>query len=282
MKIEKINDNQIRCTLTKQDLSERELRLSELAYGSEKAKDLFRDMMNQAAVEVNFEANDYPLMIEAIPTGPDSLMLIITRVDDPDELDTRFSKFSPDHEVEDYTSEDDDEPAYADEVLTLYEKLQNELEEKEASKGSFMEVLKNELSQEDSDSDTDSEFTPLSEAITQKEKKKKKGAKAKKTKVPVLDVNVFIFDSLDDVTEYAYHITDAYHGKNTLYKDTVSNLYYLAMEKSDHTPKEFNRVCNTAYEFGRSTKSTYASVDYYEEHFEVIIRDTAIQILSVI
>ena len=45
MKIEKINDNQIRCTLTKADLEDRQIRLSELAYGTEKAKDLFRDMM---------------------------------------------------------------------------------------------------------------------------------------------------------------------------------------------------------------------------------------------
>ena len=32
MKIEKINDNQIRCTLTQADLADRELKLSELAY----------------------------------------------------------------------------------------------------------------------------------------------------------------------------------------------------------------------------------------------------------
>ena len=37
MKIEKINDNQIRCTLTQQDLENRHIRLSELAYGTEKA-----------------------------------------------------------------------------------------------------------------------------------------------------------------------------------------------------------------------------------------------------
>ena len=38
MKIEKISDNQIRCTLTRADLAERQLQLSELAYGTEKAK----------------------------------------------------------------------------------------------------------------------------------------------------------------------------------------------------------------------------------------------------
>ena len=41
MKIEKISDNQIRCTLTRADLADRQLQLSELAYGTEKAKSLF-------------------------------------------------------------------------------------------------------------------------------------------------------------------------------------------------------------------------------------------------
>ena len=45
MKIEKVNDHQIRCTLTREDLADRELKISELAYGTEKAKNLFRDMM---------------------------------------------------------------------------------------------------------------------------------------------------------------------------------------------------------------------------------------------
>ena len=34
MKIEKVNDNQIRCTLTREDLEDRHIKISELAYGS--------------------------------------------------------------------------------------------------------------------------------------------------------------------------------------------------------------------------------------------------------
>lgn len=94
MKIEKLNDNQIRCTLTHADLAARHLKLSELAYGTEKAKSLFKDMMQQASFDFGFEAEDIPLMIEAIPASADSIVLIITKVEDPEELDTRFSKFS--------------------------------------------------------------------------------------------------------------------------------------------------------------------------------------------
>ena len=84
MKIEKINDNQIRCTLTRDDLATRQIKLSELAYGTEKAKSLFRDMMMQAQAEYGFEADNIPLMIEAIPITPDSIVLIITKVEDPE------------------------------------------------------------------------------------------------------------------------------------------------------------------------------------------------------
>ena len=58
MKIERISDNQIRCTLTSLDLSSRGINLAELAYGSEKARNLFREMIQQAAQEVGFEAED--------------------------------------------------------------------------------------------------------------------------------------------------------------------------------------------------------------------------------
>lgn len=123
MKIEKVNENQIRCTLTREDLASRELKISELAYGTEKAKSLFRDMMQQANFEFGFEAEDIPLMIEAIPLNADCIVLIITKVEDPEELDTRFSRFAP--SVTEDSDEGSDEST-ADEVLDLFRRIQNE------------------------------------------------------------------------------------------------------------------------------------------------------------
>ncbi len=100
MKIEKINDMQIRCTLTREDLEEREIKIGELAYGSDKAKELFRDMMDRAAEEFGFEVDDIPLMIEAVPLSHDAIVLIISKVDSPEELDTRFSSFTENPEDE--------------------------------------------------------------------------------------------------------------------------------------------------------------------------------------
>lgn len=122
MKIEKVSDNQIRCTLTKEDLVSRELKISELAYGTEKAKNLFRDMMQQANFEFGFEAEDIPLMIEAIPMNAECIVLIITKVEDPEELDTRFARFAP--SVHEELDEADDDDSAADEVLDLFRRLQ--------------------------------------------------------------------------------------------------------------------------------------------------------------
>ncbi len=126
MKIEKVNDHQIKCTLTSTDLANRQLKLSELAYGSEKAKNLFRDMMQQAAFEFGFEAENIPLMIEAIPIGADSIILIITKVEDPEEIDTRFSKFAPSVSANDDYDSDMSSLAsdLADDVLDLFHKME--------------------------------------------------------------------------------------------------------------------------------------------------------------
>ena len=121
MKIEKINENQIRCTLTQSDLAERKLKLSELAYGTEKAKSLFQDMMQQAAFEFGFEAENMPLMIEAIPTSADSIVLIITKVEDPEEFDARFSKFAP------ATGSDANKLEGADTLRNLFEKVKEKM-----------------------------------------------------------------------------------------------------------------------------------------------------------
>jgi len=123
MKIEKVNDNQIRCTLTREDLASRELKISELAYGTEKAKNLFRDMMQQANFEFGFEAEDIPLMIEAIPLNGECIVLIITKVEDPEELDTRFSRFAP-SVTEDLDNGSYDAEDSPEEIHELFSQLQ--------------------------------------------------------------------------------------------------------------------------------------------------------------
>lgn len=254
MKIEKVNEHQIRCTLTREDLANRELKISELAYGTEKAKSLFRDMMRQAAFECGFEAEDIPLMIEAIPLNSECIVLIITKVEDPEELDTRFSKFAPSvHEDDDYDDSDELMEALsdgADEVLNMLRKMSN----------------------------SDASDMPAKTASSLSAESAKP-APAKENPTPQSSNRLFSFATLHDVTRLA-HVAAFYKGMNTLYKDEMTGSYLLLINADKQSASDFNRICNLISEYGRPEKTVLSSKAYLEEHYEPLIKDHAIGALA--
>ena len=241
MKIEKINDNQIRCTLTRADLAARQLQLSELAYGTEKAKSLFHDMMQQAAFEFGFEADDIPLMIEAIPASADSIVLIITKVEDPEELDTRFSKFapSPGGDWESAKESALEKLEGAEELLNLIGKVKESVS-----------------------------------ALSEKPSKET----AEEEKKPSL--RFFSFETMDQVIQAAHLLKSIYFGSNTLYKDQKADLYILVLTQSDLKTRDFNRICNMLSEYGSLEKASSASLAFLEEHCEMLVSGDAVQQLA--
>ena len=270
MKIEKVNDHQIRCTLTKADLADRQLKLSELAYGTEKAKDLFRDMMQQANLKFGFEAEDIPLMIEAIPLSGDCIVLIITKVEDPEELDTRFSKFAPSLQDLDDTIEDaiSDLGESADEILDLFKKVQN----------SALAKHLEELSSEGKEADLSIKDEELVSRHTSP-----KGNKNTEKEEPSLPVNVtkmVSFTNLNSLSSLAIMLNNFYQGQNSLYKDIANNCYYLVIAQSDHSPEDFNRLCNILSEHGRIERYSISREAYMQEHFKCIIKNNALEALS--
>lgn len=248
MKLERVNDHQIRCTLTRADLAARQLKLSELAYGSDKAKMLFRDMMQKATYELGFNAEDTPLMIEAVPVSSDSIILIITKVEDPEELDTRFANFAPSvHESEGSNSLEDliqSISSDAENVLDLFKKFRSQQPAEESQQGAADTVV-----------DIPSGFE-LTKA--------------------------FSFEKLDDVTKVAKLLSKFYNGENSLYRSSSSGKLILVIHKSQHTPEDFNKVCNILSEYGISETFTDSYAAYLEEHGETIIRDNALLTLSAI
>ena len=245
MKIEKVNENQIRCTLTKEDLISRELKISELAYGTEKAKTLFRDMMRQANFEFGFEAEDIPLMIEAIPLNAECIVLIITKVEDPEELDTRFSRFAPsvteDSEYNEELEELND--AASDDVLDLFRRLQPDPQEAEQGQ---------ETGAEHDGTNAD-----------------------ERTRT-----RIFQIGSLQLAMEVSAVIASRYHGKSTLYKDTVSDTYLMVMTQGDETREGFDRACNIVSEYGTLQRAMSASGTFLAEHCEALVKDNAVQALG--
>lgn len=259
MKIEKISDNQIRCTLTKEDLDSHQIRISELAYGTDKAKKLFREMMQQAQIEFGFEADNIPLMIEAIPVNGESVILIVTKVEDPEELDTRFSKFSPYKKTKQETLHFDG----ADNIIDIFQKLYEETQ-KVSSQG---DSSKNKEAKE-SGSSRISRNADASESVSNTQK------------VSVNLVRLYTFHALDDVIAAAHGLDGFYRGVNTLYKDENS-LYQLIVHQSSCTAEEFNKVCNILSEYSSGRAFTAAGEAHLKEHGELISRKALQQLAKI-
>lgn len=241
MQLERVNDNQIKCILSQEDLLQRNLRITELAYGTEKAKGLFRDMVQKASYELGFEAENVPLMIEAIPTNPGSLTLLISKVGDTNELDPRYSTFT--------TPAEKEEPN-----LSNY----NFVSENEPKTGTYGVGKKRPIpiiSPEEPVSHSDTNYDNDS-------------------------INVFVFNKLDDLINASSSICANYFGYNTVYKDEKRNEFYLVLHKSEHTISEFNKICNILNEYGKTVNGVYASDRFYEEHFSLFLKNNAVKKLG--
>ncbi|MCM1157964.1 MAG: adaptor protein MecA [Bacteroidales bacterium] len=276
MKLERLSENQIRCTLNKADLADRELLLNELAYGTDKAKELFRDMMEQAADELGFEVNDIPLMIEAIPVSPDCLILIITKVEDPEELDTRFSRFSKYTDIEIDTSEEDGDAEDNEDDLALFNNTASLIE-------TISDIVENiEQVKKQTESGKTPNFIPLSAAIRENAARKKaeKGKNNKKKESAAAGYRVFSFQNINDISKAAVMIAPIYHDTNSLYKSPIDNHYYLIVNNQSEDIENYQRVCNLLSEYGTKVKANYGMPYYFAEHFKVIIKNDAIQTLA--
>lgn len=241
MKIEMLNSNQIRCTLTHSDLEKRGIDLKELVYGSQKAKQLYREMLRSAATQFGFDTENMPLMIEAIPVSKDDLVLLVTKVQYPDELDARFSSFS-DSDEED---EDDDE-------LSVFPDDESEVMIPEPAVGGADDILKiiDSMHDEEDDADPDADFT---EEI----------------------LRIFTFDNIDEVIGAARIVAGQYSAENDLYR-AYDGHYYLLLYMGSTSPETFNRVCNILSEYGR-LHELYAGTDgFIRDHYKPVVLKNAV------
>ena len=204
-------------------------------------------------------------VIENIPTSRDSIILVINKVENPDELDERFSHFGmtddfDEEENEEYDSEEESSSGLdTSEFVNCFEQLHDLLEESENK----------------TKSNSAGEFVPLSETLQGGKKKTKK-----KDAEPINErIRVFSFPSLNQVMNLAHQIGDSYRGKNTLWKDPSTKQYYLLLHRGKGR-NAFRLVCSTLSEYGTEETVTYATQTYYNEHFQLILKDEALTKLA--
>lgn len=250
MKIERIDDNSIRCTLTSLDLSSRNINLRDMTYGSLSAKRLFSEMMQKAQDEVGFSVNGVPLMIEAVPLQGGALQLIITKVEDPEEIDTRFTRFTNNADQNNWISQ------LASQILEGAQDLMKQIHDQK----------------ENESVDAQADSTPAVETDAA-------GDSADTENRPD-QVRIFRFLTLDRVLDASHVVGEVFGGENSLYKDENRRRYYLVLHSEGRNLDEFNRASNLLSEFGDKLNGTALNEAYYNEHYELMVKDQAVQKLE--
>ncbi len=312
IKFEKINENKIKCILTKQDLENKDIRISELAYGSKKARELFREMMEKAQTEINFDAENCPLMIEAVPMIDDTLVIFITKVDNPDELDTRFSKFTKTNRaVEGRFDNDSDENGYTG----VSEKFDEDdfdddeiVEENDEEKSTDDKPIEREITAEinipkNSNIDTQQILDAIGniagelaaslgdglkntvknlkeEQKADDKDKNKKEESNKEDKSKSEQQDIYIFKDLKSIISAAKFVSGIFEGRSSFFKNPNDGRLYLYINGEDMSDKDYARVGIILGEYGSRCRITYSSYEFFMEHFKCLRYDDAIEVLS--
>lgn len=274
MKLERLSENQIRCTLYKSDLADKELHLTELAYGTEKAKELFRELMQQASSELGFEVDNVPLMIEAIPVSPECLILVITKVEDPEELDTRFSRFTRPSDVEDAYEEDEDDDEN-DGGLGLVDESEDEPMAENNPVNGLLKAIGG-LAEDLSGLMSGKGVKSAQSGSVASDRRTEIQQSAEQPEI----FRIYAFKNLDQVILSAKLVKDIYDSENSLYKNPRDSHFYLYMTKDKNTDNEFVKTCNLLGEYSNRVRATYATPSHMREHYKLIIDANALQTLA--
>jgi len=253
MKIEKINDRQICCIISTQDLINNKLKLSELALGSSKAKGFFRDIMIKARDDYGFDGLNSPLMIEAMPQPPDSLKLIITKMKPDEHSGMNIHSDTPEEEPKKIELHFKG----ADSVLNLFRKAESSdpaskkpsgrIETSAPMLDAIQKLLENALSENDE---------------------------------PKVVTEAFRFASVDNVITAAKAMKGFYDGENSLYSETGQSTYLLVLRSTSETPEEFNKICNILTEYSIPVHCTASGESCLKEHGNEMISGNALQVLA--
>ena len=229
MKLERLSENQIRCTLTDADLSDRNITLSELASGNQKLHEFIREIMEQASDEFGFDAAGKPLVIETKRSGSEKIVFTFTKIESPED----FLRMILSH-------------AFREISMTM------------SGDGGMQEP-------------------PAVEGIPEESVPVGIGFYQEPTSAVA---DIFSFDKLSVISELANAVSIGSCDRSYLYKDDISDVYYLILEKDRPGDEAFHRLCLTAGEFGVPVYMGPEAHAFFEEHLECLAKGDALEVMK--
>ena len=261
MNIEVLGNLRVKCTLTSEYLKSRWIDPGDLAYGSEAATALFRDIIEETREKfgIDFQAREnHPVMIEAIPMGEGSLAVIISKAEDAEELDTRFSRFSPEHAAEGITPDFGDDAEDTDE---------DDVDDMPAGMP-FRESRRREKAPYVRKNVTDY-GRPFFETLEKEKEKIREGG----------CIVTITFDMLNDLYDLA-SAGPVYRGETSLYKNSQTGKYLLVIPAEGEDYTSAINYAQAASEFGKARIVPRSGAAFLDRDHECLIGTGALEKLS--
>ena len=240
MKIEKLNEKQVKFTLWTEDLEENDVEISDITSNSEKGEELLRMMIERAKDELGFETDEQSILIEAMTIDNECVVLILTKVDRNADDDTKNDLLGQLRQQ-------------VHEIARTHR--ENAEKERRTLPGSNKQPGDN-----------------MYKAAEAQDKQQ--------SAQPEQAYLIFRFDDLDSLIYVSKLCGIYYDSDNTLYKNPKDQAYFLVATRNRNTAEEFDNLNNALQEYGMRYMQTSSTRFFIDEHYTRIIENTAIQTLA--
>ncbi len=247
MRFEKINENKLKIELSREDLLERNIKLSDIAFGAENSRQVLHEIMAQAFEELEFEADNKPLVIEAVPTSGFSINIFITKIKDEAEFEENMNKVSQQGDKN-------------FDGLKLLEKFANDFEKLIGNSG--VDGL-GEMPSTKTDNKTTGKQPQQGENQKTQSKVNDKSI-LEKTEI------IYKFEALDHVIDLSKAINNDYKGKSTLYKH--DDKFYLLLNAKGYEKIDIVKLRLLLDEFGEFVSTHRVAQGFLNEHASIVVK----------
>ncbi len=252
MRFEKINENKLKIELSREDLMERNIKLSDIAFGAENSRQVLHEIMAQAFEELDFEADNKPLVIEAVPTSGFSINIFITKIKDEAEFEESMSKVAQQGEKN-------------LDGLKLLEKFANDFEQLISNTGA--EALDEMAGVKPKSNGVASGAGKI---LASKAQDSKQNDNQKDKTILEKTEIIYKFDALDNVIDLSKAINNDYKGKSTLYKHDEK--FYLLLNAKGYEKIDIVKLRLLLDEFGEFVSTHKIAQGYLNEHGSIILK----------
>ncbi len=228
MKIEKLNENQIRCVLSRADLNDRNISMQEIKAGDEKIHRFIGEIIEQASQELGFDARGIPLIVETKSSDGEKVEFTLTKMGNREDI---FKSI----------------------IAAAIREFSQSIGTDPEKYASLEDWFGSDLSSADQRA-----YFPYPQTVA----------------------DIFSFEKLSVISDLANSVNIGSCDRSHLYKDQVTDLYYLVLEKDDPDDEAFRKLCITAGEYGVPVYLGPEAHYFFDEHMECLSRKTALEVLK--